>query len=706
MAYKILWLVVLLGQIAFVAYFIYRSRKTKIEISKSTVIWFLPVYIFNLVLYTFGFKAGTSDADNITILNSAAAALRLFAFEIRFDHLKGVINVDVLFSIAFYTSYVLSVFTIVGTAIILTKNFIRNFFQVNKTLKNSADIVIGFNSSAIEYYNNNPKETVIWISSQAKKAEIEYLYDNKIPFIKADVKAKNISKYLTKKFGKDEKKYNFIAFDYEKNNYQSLVDEFVLFNKTSNSIVFLFLEVEHEESEIVREEYLKYQEVIKKDQKAFPEKVVKHHLFVRTFSRYELITTKFIEKNTIPSLLPNSFYNENRTIKDEKEINVFFLGFGKVNASMFKLFCQNNQLVTEKDNELKAKLINYYIVDKNKDAANDKRIEYIMQSSLDFESDFPLPEKMANFTKFNTHVNGCEIINKIKEKLDDKNAYNLIIVSYGNDYENMETALWLYNQFNQPNLKIACRVKEARVEDDKIIYFGNEKEIISKEYIVDEKLQTIAKAIDAEYNKLTFVQGKKTDISFEMHWAKLNQIELYSNIYSAINLRFKFNLLGLDLTKDPNVLGLTIEEFMEIYNPNKDNHKTDYFATTRRNVVAYSEKLRWNAFYLFNGYRPMREKDLKIVESKKINDKGKEVITYSVHRKDTVLKEHVFVTSHKGIKDVQDYIKENLLNEKEEYKNINNDYYKYDYMVLDSEQSIILRILMDNGYKIIPLEKK
>ena len=32
---------------------------------------------------------------------------------------------------------------------------------------------------------------------------------------------------------------------------------------------------------------------------------------------------------------------------------------------------------------------------------------------------------------------------------------------------------------------------------------------------------------------------------------------------------------------------------------------------TIRNVIAYSEKLRWNAFYIFNGYKPMLKKDVE-----------------------------------------------------------------------------------------------
>ncbi|NLN50999.1 MAG: hypothetical protein GX149_05210, partial [Acholeplasmataceae bacterium] len=635
MFFLICSLIILFLETIFIVAFVLHARKNKTIISKETAIWFIPVFIINILVYITAYLDTGGPYNLLDFFNTISSGLKSFTFQIEIQAVQQAIKSSIPFALAFLIAYFLSIFTTVAAAIGLAKNYLINTYRVRKILKNSADIVIGFNETSLEYYKNNPDNTILWLKCPLDYSNIQFLYEQKIPFIKAELTLKNFEK---KKF-RDNIKYNFIAFEYEETNYQNLISEFRLISQVAQKLIFLFLEVKYEESEVVKEEYLKYQ----KDQIANNGngKALKHLLFIRTFSRYELVTRKFVEEVTLPSLLPEDFFNKNRTIKEDKEINVFFLGFGKVNASLFTVFCQNNQLVAQDGENLKSKLVNYYVVDRNYDATNNKRIEYVVTNSNKFNTDFPQPEKLCNFNKINQDLNSYQTINQITKITNRENTFNVIVVSYGSDFENIETAMWLYNQFNEKNTIIACRVRQSRVQNEKIVFFGNESEVISREYIVEEKLQQIAKDIDVEYAKLFYQEEAKKDPYLKYkHWDSVGQIELYSNYYSGLNLRFKLNLLGFDLSENQNDNGVTKEEFMKVYDAKREK-TINYFGNTTRNVLAYSEKLRWNAFYIFNGYRPMRKKDLKIaIKQVKINEKGQDVPVYEIYRKDPVKKLH------------------------------------------------------------------
>lgn len=399
--------------------------------------------------------------------------------------LNGLIGVNPYYTIAFIIAYILAVLTLVGTVLGIAKNSVINNFLVKKRIKGSCDIVVGFNKSSLDYLKDANNNAIFWANTPLDVAQKEYLYEQKIPFVKGELTVKN----LFKKGFKENVVYNFIAFEQEESYYQILINELVKI-KGSNLIIFLFLEVKYEESIVVRNEYLK----LKQEDD--------YNLFIRTFSRYDLVSNKFIEKETIAKMLAKDFYNENKTIKEEKEINVIFAGFGKMNSSLFSLFCQNNQLVGEDSRGLKAKLVNYYIVDKDPYALNAKRLEYIVNGKTEEKLDFPEPERLGILKTINADINSIEAINEIKSLTKNKNVFNFIIVSYGLDYENAEVAMWLSNLLDKDNLKIAARLKYSTLSDEEIIYFGNESEVLSHEYIVKEDLGQLASEISFTYKRL------------------------------------------------------------------------------------------------------------------------------------------------------------------------------------------------------------
>ena len=147
---------------------------------------------------------------------------------------------------------------------------------------------------------------------------------------------------------------------------------------------------------------------------------------------------------------------------------------------------------------------------------------------------------------------------------------------------------------------------------------------------------------------------------------------------------------SLDLTKDENAVSITIKDFMALYRENEKNSNDNYpkyFGTSLRNVIAYSEKLRRNAFYLFNGYRPMPAKMIKI------SDQG-------IYRKDHDKRLHACLISHQGLDSLHNFLL-NHPDNKGRYSLNDIDFYKYDYMCFDNPNDNLIENLLENGYKII-----
>jgi len=678
----ILSIIIIFFELIFITSIISISRKQKVIISKNTIFLFVPIFIFLLCLYIIGVISQANPIRIIVFIEAIVSAIKSFAFEINTKYIEELLKNNIWYAISFYIAYLLAVITVTASAAGLIKDYILNIFRVRKVKNKEADILIGYNEDTIQYAKHNRDKCILWIEEELDNSERAIIYQEKIPFIKANLTIDNMIRKLNKHI-----RYNFINFKVTESKYQELIDLFVNVNKVFDKAV-LHLEVEYKDMDIVRRQYLAHR------------KNNNLNLYIKTFSRYELIARKFAMEYTLPKYINDSWYYPNRSIKEEKEINIFLLGFGKVNTSIFTTFCQNNQLTTMKDGKLIAKPVNYYIVDKDISQLDDKRIEYILKNYQDFESNLPPLEIVCNFNKIEGDLYSESVISKIRNVVKANNeSLNLFIVSFGDDLDNIELASWLNTEFGYDNnftnkLVVFCRVKNSIILDKDIFTFGNENEIVSHSYIVDEELQQLAKDINYNYE----ITKKDVKTSKDELWSDLSQIKLFSNFYSAMNIRFKLNLLGLDITKSTDIDSISKDEFLKIYGKKPDGYDyNNYFDTTTRNVIAYSEKLRWNAFYIFNGYKPMlieKEENGKSINIIEVIDKKNYV------RSNDRTKTHACLTSYRGLH----LLHEKVLSKMKELK-INAtikdvELYAYDYMVFDNPDDNLFDRLIDSGYKI------
>ena len=200
-----------------------------------------------------------------------------------------------------------------------------------------------------------------------------------------------------------------------------------------------------------------------------------------------------------------------------------------------------------------------------------------------------------------------------------------------------ETILADENILNSTVKEIVCRIET----------FGADEEILTEEYLIDEKLDTLAKNVSNRY------EGKTEAETAASEWNTCTQLQRESNRYAAMAIRVKLNLLGLDLKHgfkpDSDCTGIfnarygttaafdlraerkKLEKEIKLARENekkgiavpdsilslkvKDEivdlieRNNEDFTDNARNNLAILEHQRWNAFHLANDWtkRPIKK---------------------------------------------------------------------------------------------------
>ena len=87
------------------------------------------------------------------------------------------------------------------------------------------------------------------------------------------------------------------------------------------------------------------------------------------------------------------------------------------------------------------------------------------------------------------------------------------------------------------------------------------------------------------------------ELTIDELWDKLTLIDKNSNRSAAMNIISKLNLLGLTLSKDSNIKGISNDEYFKIYadsNLNRSLDMNDYNFDNARINLAILEHYRWN----------------------------------------------------------------------------------------------------------------
>jgi hypothetical protein len=219
--------------------------------------------------------------------------------------------------------------------------------------------------------------------------------------------------------------------------------------KDSSCFTYFHIETNQEEVKFIKEKCL-----------SVANNSLSSHIFC--FSKYELLARRFIFDYPISKYIPRNFYNDNFTVKNDKEINVVFIGFGKVNYQLFRLMAMQFQFAQEQNGKLANKPVNYYVCDIDECRLhNDFFSRILFEFDEDFKNtDFPKPDKICNLIHpEKLDINSVEA-RALFKSLVKENTYTYFMISLTDDLADASYAQTLQRLLaEEKNYKILCAQK-------------------------------------------------------------------------------------------------------------------------------------------------------------------------------------------------------------------------------------------------------
>ncbi len=582
--------------------------------------------------------------------------------------------------------------------------------------------IYGNNQNNIDIYNSAKQYTKFVIDNLSNK-DCYNLYCNKVNYLKNIAIEKQIRKFIRQSLNKNIEITTIInTLDEEKNI------------NICKAIIKQIKQLEDNKKDILFEKFHVYVFGEMNYEAIYEDIIENAYGCIHYMNKYQIISMNFIEKYPFTRFMDERHIDyETTLIKDDVDINVCMIGFGKTNRKIFLTSVANNQFLTMNDNKLKLKQVNYHIFDRES-TNNDKNLnhnynrykkeilEEIQDGQIDKNDYLELPETPANEQFYKMDINDNEFYKNIKNIISiNPKSINFIIIAFGTDFENIDMAQKLIEKRKEWNLEnVVLFVKsrkykkeETLLKDMNCYFFANEKnDIYNLEKIKGDIIHTMAKQRNAIYqleHEITSNPNKNIDdkiieqnnkLSNQRWYKQFSQSERESNIYACLSIRSKLNLMGLDyvLENDNEKVKLSEEEYLNYYacddlpdftyyNKSIDNkkiiHYTIQFKKSRRTTLAIHEHYRWNAYQISKGIIPASKQ--MILEEK--NSDGN-----FTNGKNYQLRHHGNITTFEGLIEFRKMIAKRD-NKTEESK----DVIKYDYQLLDD----VYWLLNKNGYKIV-----
>jgi hypothetical protein len=427
---------------------------------------------------------------------------------------------------------------------------------------------------------------------------------------------------------------------------------------------------------------------------ALMESVKRHKDNIHLFSRQALINDSFLEIYPLTQIIDKSCINLSRQTLKEAEYHYFFLGFGKTNRDLLrKIIC---------DNQFPDIRINYHIYSHNAET-KDRLIFFqsarYLRNRKQYETAdyFEAHDVYGNISFKDCDVRGTEFYDDLIGKIHSDEGYAIFIIALGSDIENIKVAYELenylsiskgitpYHVFAKTN-RLNLLEFESKVGRN-ITVFGRLQDVFTPDYIINERIDILAKAVHETYNELSKNENSDSEVIL---WKDLDIFRQNSNRYVAKNLRTKLNLLGFDYELSEKVSNIEREEtktkFMSLLKLNEDKdlprrlsvstsadsfHKLYQNHNSPRDRMAAQEHLRWNAYMILNGWIPMSKTAVKESTSERQKDPA---------TKNLVLYEHACITTHNGLIALFDFLVENGM-EPQKADKIKHDYSTIDHLI-------------------------
>ncbi len=744
----IISLVVLAIEISMVVFLSFKIKRYHRLTLKDTIVY--PVVILLSIVTLIIAKSYYLEESGFNVIASSLKdSVSIVALSINTNVFDGLLHHSALaskFILAIYIGeYIVSALALLSISISLLHvsfcNIVRKCKNLLSTENKEVDYILGFNDDAKEYVkayykkyvedskfkNRYHRLVVLLDSSVLKNFENEkfFLHKYKTSYSTRPYSyKKDIIKTIKRlTFGKRTKR--IITFiDDDKQNFLFVNEALNYVDKHNDNVKFIIV------ANTSQGNFLKNIIYEFDSNKGMLDKSKGR---INIFNKHDLISLEFIKNHNFAKYFPKEYVNKDLTITD-CDINVYMFGFGNVNQALLRDILITNQFVQKEkigDNyKLLPKRMNVEVYESKLKIESLELFNGILKynkSKYDNPDRFlELPEDYISYVKLNSNVSIYEdkfineLFNRIKEKANSgKKQINYFIISLDSDFVNCNVAKRLKSNFDHiegTRNTYFIRLKEDLYDiEENIVSFGKTKDVLSYDNIVGNHIYDIA-------NLFHYYYEDKKDYAKES-----TPIEFKSNFYNVASLYFKLSLLYL-LKDDNDKYDIdTLKKLMDKYKlPNEfkqikiNETKTNFYdslcddSTNElfdiRDVFAFIEHERWNAYELSQGALPMSkeycEKQLKNICESFINKKQEELsklfCKYDKEKNNYIIKfnktidelYHFCITTNHGLKEYYFYISK-IFSEYIKKYNLTNitanaDVIFYDYKYMDVVKKDIL----------------
>ena len=683
------------------------------------------IYVTAIPLYCIG-HIYSGQSFLVAFFGSINKIVSLVVLKYDVESIQSLMHADMLYSFTIYFCFVLVGINALIFTLSLTNQHIWAAVQAFKAMATRKDklFIFGNNHENILLYKSDKNRSKLIIDNISDK-ESEKLYMERVSFISShsfELPLESAFR-LVKKYNRecvilvntlDEAKNISIC--------RAIIDKIAdvpenirerLFLKTK---IYVFGDPRYEAI---------YEDIISSGYGCI-HYVNKHHKIAIDFvDKYPF--TKFMGEEQIDY--------KTSLIKENVDINVLFIGFGKTNQQLLVTSVANNQFLKDGEREPELKKVKYFIFDKEKSENNKNlnhsyyRYKYEL-ANVNREDYLPLPSLPAEEFYYKLDINSCDFYDKIRSVVTrSKHDVSFVVIAFGSDLENIDMAQKLIEkrkEWGADSLVIfvkvrAWRKEQTMIEDGLCYFIGNDEDVVyninnimgddifrmaqmrNEIYDLEYEITSNPSAsIDDEYIKSISASAYK-----KWHISK-SQLERESSLYGCLSLRSKLNLMGLDYCKKKNEsdVGLSESEYLAIYAGDDMPDRESYgvkangkpivkytldFPLSRRRNMAIHEHQRWNSFMISKGMIPSSRKQIECerIIDKNNNERYSNGKNYSVRR-------HGNLTTFEGLVEYR-----KIISKRDNCSEESIDVIKYDYQLLDDAYWL----LNSSGYKIVKINK-
>ncbi|MBM3909339.1 MAG: hypothetical protein FJ352_01010 [Firmicutes bacterium] len=602
-------LLLFIGTLGLIAAMIY------LDLSKYKFHFFMGIIVLGVALYIYGLIGNGETLNTIDLVlkafgNTTAILRGIF----RTTEISNRINNDLLFLLSAYAIHVIGfgytyilIFTVFFNNLALKMRFF--FIQ-----KRPHYLILGDDEKVTYLLKSFEKET--------KKRHHSKAINVALP------KALLANKEINTKYGF---KPGFSTFDVSNQKLDSLLgspkqDIILLSLLTKDTDVMALVEKlnryyqHHPQSKL--KSYILYQH---KQHLPIYESFSQEKQKLRFFSYHQLIAQQLVLEFPLTSYLPKTMINFEKATLEDVKIQYHLLGFGQTNEDVYRHLFVTNQFPPKASRFFGKEFTSYanppitYNIYRDP-VMNPGVIRTFTTPNVNKRDYLPQPPISAASETIDTTFNDGQFLTAIANQVHKSDDYQIFVIAFDEDVFNLrvlqqvlswtiERRLQKFQIFVQI-LNRDYQQTSQLFKNPNVIPFGFGDYGYSLNQITNPVFTHIAKNIHGTLNP-----NKPFD-------ALLAQ-EKENLLYEAISLRFKLNLMGLDLA--PQRKGLSEDKFMKRYDEDDqsrfhqvhprakndaDLNRYKPVAKKIRNLLARQEHLRWTANQMTQGYIPMSVEEM------------------------------------------------------------------------------------------------